>query len=318
LAEYIVKRLFLFVPTVILATMVVFTLMWIVPGDAAYAILAGDEGSYVDPDELTALREKLGIDRPIYVQYGDWLWNTLRGDFGEMTLARYPVMNELKRRFPVTMELAFMGVVMAFVVAVPLGAISAVKQDTWVDHISRVFTTTGIAMPSFWLAILVILFLEKVIGWLPPIRYAVLWDDPFLNLQQMVFPAIAIAFHDLAFIARLTRSSMLEVMHEDYVRTARAKGLAEWIVVGRHAMKNAMLPVLTASGYLFARLLGGTIIVETIFLVPGLGNLLVDSVAERDFITIQAIVVVVGVVVLIINLLVDMAYAWVDPRVRYA
>jgi peptide/nickel transport system permease protein len=172
-------------------------------------------------------------------------------------------------------------------------------------------------LPSFWIGLLVILFLSRIAGWLPPLGYEVLWENPWGNLQQMIFPALTIAFHDLAFIARLTRSSTLEVLREDYVRTARAKGLAEWVVVGRHVLKNAMLPVLTASGYLFARLMGGVIIIEVIFLVPGMGALLVDSVIDRDFMMIQAIVVIVGVVVLLVNLLVDMSYGWLDPRVRY-
>jgi len=206
---------------------------------------------------------------------------------------------------------------MAFVVAVPMGMISAVRQDTWPDYVCRLLTLIGIALPTFWLAILIIYFLAYVFDWLPPLGYATLWEDPILNLKQLFFPALAIAFHDLAFTARVTRSSMLEVLREDYVRTARSKGLRETIVLGRHALKNAILPVITVSGYQFARLLGGTIIIETIFAVPGLGAFLIESIIHRDFVVIQAVILLTAAVVLTLNLIIDLVYGMLDPRIRY-
>jgi peptide/nickel transport system permease protein len=215
------------------------------------------------------------------------------------------------------MELATMAIVLAVCAAVPLGVASAVKQDTGLDYASRIFSSIGIALPTFWLGILIVYALATFFDWLPPLDYATVWDDPLLNLQQLVLPALTLAFNDLDFTARVTRSSMLEVMREDYLRTARAKGLGELVVVARHALKNALLPVLTVSGYQFARLLGGVIIVESIFVVPGMGTLVIDSIVHRDFIVLQAIVLLVAVVVLVLNLLVDLSYGVLDPRVRY-
>jgi peptide/nickel transport system permease protein len=282
-------------------------------------ILAGGEGDSgsVSLEQLQQLRQTLGLDRPIYVQYASWLWNALRGDLGTSLWYKTPVWNQLKDRFLVTMELAVMAIVLAVCAAVPLGVTSAVKQDTGFDYLSRIFSSIGIALPTFWFGILIVYALATFFEWLPPLGYATVWEDPLLNLQQLILPALTLAFNDLAFMARVTRSSMLEVMREDYLRTARAKGLVEIRVIGRHALKNALLPVLTVSGYQFARLLGGVIIVESIFVVPGMGTLLIDSIIHRDFIVLQAIVLLIAAVVLILNLMVDLSYGVLDPRVRY-
>jgi len=318
-AKYAIRRALLFIPTLLVATILVFTLFWIVPGDPALTILAGGEGDSgsVTQEQLQQLRQTLGLDRPVYVQYATWLANVLRGDLGTSLWYKTPVWSHLKDRFLVTMELAVMAIFLAFCVAVPLGVVSAVKQDTGFDYVSRIFSSIGIALPTFWLGILIVYALASFFQWLPPLGYATVWDDPLLNLQQLIFPALTLAFSDLAFVARVTRSSMLEVMREDYLRTARAKGLRETLVIGRHALKNALMPVLTVSGYQFARLLGGVIIVESIFVVPGMGTLLIDSIIHRDFIVIQAIVLLVAVVVLILNLAIDLSYGVLDPRVRY-
>ena len=319
--QYAIRRLMLFVPTVILATMLVFALFWVVPGDAAYLILGGgddEDGAAVSVEQLAALRHDLGLDRPIYTQYGLWLWDVVRGDLGTSIWYKTPVLDELKTRFVVTMELAFLTLFLAVLVAIPLGVISAVRQDTPTDYGSRLFTLLGIAMPNFWLGILTIYGLAYFFNWLPPLRYADVWENPTTNLQQMVFPALVLATHDLAFLGRVTRSSMLEVLREDYVRTARSKGLKEMTVLGRHALKNAILPVVTISGSQFGRLLGGTIIVETIFVMPGMGALLVESISTRDFPVLQAVVLLIALVVLVLNLVVDLGYAWLDPRIRYS
>ena len=319
MGEYAIRRVLLFIPTLLAATVLVFALFWIVPGDPALTILAGGEGDSgtVSPEQLEQLRQTLGLNRPLYVQYASWLWSVLRGDLGMSLWYKTPVWEQLKDRFLVTMELALMAMLLAFWVAVPLGITSAVKQDTGFDYFSRVFSTIGIALPTFWLGILIVYALATFFQWLPPLGYATLWDDPLLNLQQLIFPALTLAFHDLAFTARVTRSSMLEVMREDYLRTARAKGLLEILVIGRHALKNALLPVVTVSGYQFARLLGGVIIVESIFVVPGMGTLLIDSIVHRDFIVIQAIVLLIAAVVLSLNLVIDLLYGVLDPRIRY-
>ncbi len=317
---YIIRRLLLFVPTILIVTIIIFMLMWIVPGDTAMLILTGtdpSEGGRVDLADIERLRAKLGLDRPVHIQYGDWIWHMVRGDLGESLWYQTPVMDELGARFITTMQLAVMGMGIAFLVAVPLGILSAVKQDTGLDYVSRIFALLGIAMPTFLIAIVVTYVLAYVFDWLPPLDYATLWENPLTNLQQMIFPALAIAFHDLAFTARVTRSSMLEVMRDDYVRTARSKGLNEFRVIGRHALKNAILPIITISGYQFGRLLGGVIIVEIIFLVPGVGTMLIDAIIHRDFVVIQAVVVLVAAVVMFLNLAIDLAYGLLDPRIRY-
>ena len=316
--QYALRRIGLFIPTLILTTLIVFVLFFLVPGDAALVILTGEEGAgAVTQEDIDRMRHELGLDRPIHIQYGSWIWGILRGDLGTSIWYQTPVIDELKDKFAVTLELAIFGIAMAFVMAIPLGIISAVKQDTWPDYVSRFLSLVGIALPTFWLSILMVYFLAYTFNWLPPLGYATLWEDPFLNLEQLFFPALAIAFHDLAFTARVTRSSMLEVLREDYMRTARAKGLKEMTVVGRHALKNAILPVITVSGYQFARALGGVIIVETIFVVPGLGRFVIESIIHRDFVVLQAVILLTAAVVLFLNLVIDMLYGVLDPRIRY-
>ena len=316
--QYALRRIGLFIPTLILTTLIVFVLFFLVPGDAALVILTGEEGAgAVTQEDIDRMRHELGLDRPIHIQYGSWIWGILRGDLGTSIWYQTPVIDELKDKFAVTLELAIFGIAMAFVMAIPLGIISAIKQDGWPDYVSRFLSLVGIALPTFWLAILMVYFLAYTFNWLPPLGYATLWEDPFLNLEQLFFPALAIAFHDLAFTARVTRSSMLEVLREDYMRTARAKGLKEMTVVLRHALKNAILPVITVSGYQFARALGGVIIVETIFVVPGLGRFVIESILHRDFVVLQAVILLTAAVVLFLNLVIDMLYGVLDPRIRY-
>ena len=319
MSQYLIRRLLLFIPTMLLATILVFALFSIVPGDAAVYLLTGeDAGGRVTNDDFERLREDLGLNRPIYVQYADWLWGVVRGDLGDSLYYGSPFGFELVERFARTFELAALAIVMAVVAAVPLGIISAMKQDSGLDYASRVVALLGIAMPTFWIGVLVIYGLVYGTGWLPPLEYAHLWVDPVQNLKLMLLPAAVIGFHDMAFTARVTRSAMLEVMREDYMRTARSKGLREWVIVGRHALKNAMLPVLTVSGYQFGRLLGGVIIVEQIFVVPGVGKFLIDAINHRDFPVIQGVILMTAAVVLLLNLIIDMLYGILDPRIRYS
>ena len=316
---YIVKRVLLFIPTLLLITIMVFALMRLVPGDPALLRLMGDTGeAQFSQQQLDDLRAHLGTDQPFIVQYGDWVWDMLRLDFGLSLYADDPISDDLKAKLPITAELVILAMLMAMVAAVPLGIYSAIKQDTWGDYASRFIAIAGIALPNFWVGILIVYFLVRFFDWLPPLGYVNLWDDPLTNLQQVIFPSIALGFYNMALIARVTRSSMLEVLRDDYIRTARSKGLAERVVIVRHALKNAFLPVLTISGWQFGRLIAGTVLIETIFLVPGMGKLLIDSIFHRDYTMIQSIVMVVTAVVLVLNLVVDLMYAWLDPRIRYA
>lgn len=291
--------------------------MSLIPGDPALAILSDGEGSYTQK-ELDDLRRELGTDRPIPVQYVDWVAGALRGDFGDSLWFHAPVMTELKNRIPRTLELAVLAIVLAVVLSVPLGILSAIRPDGLLDYVVRIFTLVGVSIPNFLAAILLILFLVRVFGWLPPLGYVELWNDRLTNLKQMAFPALALAFYDMAFIARVTRSSMMEILREDYMRTARAKGLSERVVLMRHGLKNASLPVLTISGWQFGRLFEGAVIIETIFLIPGMGRILIEAVFQYDYPMIQAVIVIIGVGILTINLGVDLLYALLDPRIRYS
>ena len=316
---YIIKRSLLFIPTLIIVTVLVFSILRIIPGDPALLILGGEEG---DDDftqqQLADLRAKLGTDKPIYVQYMVWVGNMLRGDFGTSYFYEGDqVFDDIVARLPVTVELGLLALLMASGVAIPMGVISAIKQDTIGDYATRVITIAGIALPNFWVAVMIIFFLILFFKWAPPLDYASPWEDPWTNFQQLIFPAFALGTSNMAFIARITRSAMLEVLHEDYIRTARSKGLKEATVIGRHALRNALLPVVTLTGYEFGRLISGTVIIEVIFLVPGMGRLLITSITQRDFPIIQAIIVLIAVVVLVLNLVLDLTYGWLNPRIRY-
>ena len=317
--NYITKRFVLFIPTLLIVTVVVFSILRVIPGDPALLILGGESGDDEFTEaQLDALRHKLGTDRNIIVQYGTWVGNMLKGDFGVSYFYEGDqVIDDLKMRIPTTVQLAVMALLLATVMAVPLGVISALKQDTVTDYITRIVSITGIATPNFWVAIMTIFFLVLFFNWAPPLAYVDPWEDPWVNFQQLIFPALALGTSNMAFITRITRSAMLEVLHEDYIRTARSKGLSEKIVIFRHALRNALLPVVTLSGYEFGRLISGTVIIEVIFLVPGMGRLLITSILHRDFPMIQATIVLIAVVVLVLNLVLDLFYAWLNPRIRY-
>ena len=316
--QYALKRLALIVPTVLLVTIIVFAVMRLIPGDPALVILSDGDASFTQ-EELDALRQELGTDRPIPVQYVEWIGGLVQGDLGESIWRKgRPVWDLLGPRVPRTLQLAIMAMVIAVGIAVPLGVLSAIKPDSPLDFISRVVTLVGISLPTFFAGVLVVLFLSRGFGWLPPLGYVELWEDPWTNIRQMFLPALVLGFYDMAFIARVTRSSMMEIIREDYMRTARAKGLGEQVVLVRHGLKNAVLPILTISGWQFGRLFGGTVIIESIFRIPGIGTLLIETVFQRDFPTIQAIIVVIALSIVVINLLVDLLYGWLDPRIRYA
>ncbi len=320
--RYILKRLLLMIPTLFGAAVLVFTLLRLIPGDTCELRLAGS-GGYFDQSALDICRHEMGIDQPKLVQFWHFIWGIVRFDFGKSMWTGQPIVSEMAMRFQLSMEIAIVATIVAIVVAVPLGTISAVKQNTWIDYMVRAISIAGIAMPSFWLGILIILGLligtQYFLGtpWMPPITYTPIWVDPMKNLALIVWPAIATGYRYSAVATRMTRSAMLEVLREDYVRTARAKGLFEKLIIRRHALKNAMLPVITVIGIEFAFLIGGLVVTEQVFNLNGLGKLFVESVTNNDYSMTQALVMLVVMIFLFVNLLVDILYAWLDPRIRY-
>jgi peptide/nickel transport system permease protein len=314
---YIVRRILLMIPTLLGAVTLIFLLMRLLPGDVALYILGSGESSDVNKQALQQIRQELGLDQPLIVQYGRWLWGAVRLDFGNSYWTRQPVMEELKRRYPITVNLALMSLLLGTLIAIPVGVLSAVRQDTLADYAARVFVIAGLSLPNFWLAILIILGLVYYFQWLPPLNYAPFWVDPWLNFKQLVFSALVTGYRLSAIGARMTRSSILEVLRDDYVRTARAKGLGELVVVLKHALRNALLPVITIIGLELLTLLGGLVVIETVFTIPGIGRYLVDAITHRDYPSIQALVFMIAVLVVTVNLLVDIIYGFLDPRIRY-
>ncbi len=313
---FLARRLLLMIPTLIGATMLVFLIMRIVPGDIAFALLAGEQGAAeVDPATLEKLREELGLNRTLVAQYWDWVSGLPLGDLGDSMWNRLPVGDEIWHRFPLTIQIAIMAVAMGFVAGVPLGIMSALKHNTWIDHVSRITAVIFLAFPSFWLGLLILLITVRAFHWMPPLGHHNLWEEPFTNMKQLIFPSLVLASHQMALVARMTRSTMLEVLREDYIRTARAKGLAEPLVIWRHVMKNSMIPVITLVSVSVGRLLAGTVVMETVFTVPGIGSFLIHSITVRDYTATQAVIFLLAGAFVLINLIVDISYGWLDPRI---
>jgi peptide/nickel transport system permease protein len=315
---YILKRLLAFIPTVIMVSMIAFILLRLVPGDPAVAVLLGPTGDAdFTEEELIAVRAEMGTDRPLHTQYLTWVGGMLRGDMGKSLMYNQTVADAIKRRVSLTAELGIGAILVGIIFALPLGIISALKQNTWIDYVCRALAITGVTIPLFVMAILIVFLLVVVFEWKPALGFAQIWQDPWTNFQQIIFPIIALSVTRIGYLARITRSAMLDVLREDYVRTARAKGLKEQLVIIRHALKNAMLPVLTLTGLQFAVLLGGTVIIEAIFLLPGTGSLLLEALFNRDYTMVQGVVMMMTGAILLINLTVDLMYGWFDPRIRY-
>src|SRR5581483_5180918 len=317
MARYFVKRLLLMIPTLLGVAVFVFVLLRVLPGDVVEMRFASGQNVYLDQKLLDQERAKLGLDQPLWRQFLDYMGGLLRLDLGRSMWTESPINEEIKLRFALSLQLALMPTVVATLLAVPLGVLAALRQNTWVDYVVRVFSIAGLAVPSFWLGILLILGLLVVFHWLPPMVYTPLWVDPRQNLAQLIWPALAVGYRYSAVATRMTRSAMLEVLREDYIRTARAKGLWQRLILSRHALKNAMLPVLTVVALEFAFLMGGLVVTEQVFNLNGLGNLFVESVAHRDYTLTQALVLLVAFVFIFVNFLVDLAYAWIDPRIRF-
>ena len=323
MSKYIIKRLFMMIPTLVGAAIFVFFLLRLVPGDVCELRLAGT-GLYADPAEIALCQKNLGLDQPLFVQFLQFLWGYLVFDLGDSMWTGHPVVHEIALRFELSLQVAIMATAVAVLIAIPFGVISAVKQNTWIDYVVRGFSIAGIAMPSFWLGILIILGLlivtQELFGtpWMPPIAYVPIWQDPMDNLSQLIWPAVATGYRYSAVATRMTRSALLEVLREDYVRTARAKGLVEKVIINRHALKNALLPVVTIIAIEFAFLMGGLVVTEQVFNLNGLGKLFVESVGNQDFNMTQQLVMLVVVIFVFTNLFIDVLYAWLDPRIRYS
>ncbi|MBI2906130.1 MAG: ABC transporter permease [Chloroflexi bacterium] len=317
--RYIARRLLLVPLVLFLVSLVIFVLIHALPGDIALVILAGGgDAGMVSEEALAALREKLGTDQPLWVQYGAWMGGLLTLNPGLSLWTGEPVAGEVLTKLLVTLQLALMAIAVSWLIALPLGVLSALRQDTWIDYIFRVLSIGGLVMPEFWTGVLIILFLSTWFGWVPPLGYARFIDDPMRNLSQLLWPVLALGYRLAALLSRMIRSSLLEVVREDYIRTAWAKGLREQVITYRHAMKNAILPVVTVSGNHIGYLLGGAVVMELIFNLPGLGRLLVDSVFHRDYPVVQIIVLAMALVFMLVNLAVDLLYGWLDPRIRYS
>jgi peptide/nickel transport system permease protein len=301
----------------------VFLLMRLIPGDICVVRLGSGGGTF-DERAVAACHAELGLDRPILLQFFDFIWGLCRFDFGTSMWSGKPVSYEIAARFPISLEIAILATVVAVAVAIPFGTISALKQNSVTDLVVRVIAIAGLATPGFWLGILIILAILNIsqiafgAPWMPPIDYVPLWKDPVRNLSMAIWPAIAVGYRTSAVTMRMTRSAMLEVMREDYIRTARAKGLIERIVVNRHALKNALLPVVTLIGIESAFLIGGLVVTEQVFNLNGIGRLLVQAVQNQDYTLTQALVMLTVAVFVFTNTAVDMLYAWLDPRIRYA
>jgi len=312
---YLIQRLLATLPTVLGVVTLAFLLIHIAPGDPAELMLGDYTG--VTPQVLADMRERLGLDRPLPLQYVSYVTSVLRGDLGRSFRTNRPVLSEIATQTPFTLVLAAAGVAVAVLLGVPSGIVTALRRNTTVDYITTTVTMVWLASPSFWFAILLIYFLSYKLGWFP-VFGAGTWGDWRSLAIHLVLPAAAIGVRSAALISRMTRSSMLEVLHQDYVRTARAKGLADWAVVYRHALRNAAIPVITIIGLDIAYLLGGAVVTETVFARPGLGKLVVDAIYSRDYPTVQGAIMVFAMGILIVNLLVDLSYAVVDPRIRYS
>jgi peptide/nickel transport system permease protein len=325
--RYIARRVLMFIPVLIGVSVIIFTLMRVVPGDVALMILIGPEGDgEVDEEAYQRLREELGLNEPLFIdvtnpargsQYGAWVSGLAYGNWGDSIRTDTPVLSEISRRFPLTFEMATLTVLISILIALPLGILMAMRQDSILDYVLRVVSIGGIAMPSFWTGALMLLFMTIWFRYIPPLGYQHFWDNPWANIQQVIWSSLALGYLLSSVVARMTRSTLLEVLRQDYIRTAWAKGLTERVVITRHALKNAFLPIVTLIGLYYAALIGGTVIMENIWNLPGLGRSLIESINFRDYPMVQGLIMIFAFIILCANLFVDLTYAWLDPRVRY-
>ena len=316
MSQYIFKRLLLMIPTLFGVALLVFFLLRVAPGDIVELKYAGS-GTFAPKEALDRERAQLGLDRPLAQQFASWIAGIAYFDFGTSMWTGRPITEEIKIRLELSVQLALMATLVAVLIAIPAGTLAALKQDTWIDYLVRIVSIGGLALPSFWLGIVIILGFLIFFKWMPPLTFTSFWVDPWANLTQMIWPALAVGYRYSAMATRMTRSAVLEVLREDYVRTARAKGLLERAVVIKHALRNALLPVVTVIGLEFAFLIGGLVVTEQVFNLNGIGMLFVESITHRDYTMTQALVLLVSFAFIFMNLLIDLLYAYLDPRIHY-
>lgn len=311
--KLLLQRLLLLIPTLLLVSIAVFGMVRAVPGDVISILLAEQKLAGNEREELAA---KLGLDKPIVIQYVDWVSGVVRGDLGESLFTGHPVREDISEKFKVTAFLAILATIISLVIAIPIGAIAALRQGSILDYFSRSFALLGISLPNFWVGVAIIMYGSLWFRYAPPLRYASVESDPLLLARQLFLPALVLGWSMAGVVMRMVRTALLEVLRDDFIRTARAKGLRERVILWRHAMKNAMIPVITISGIQLAALFGGTVVIESVFNIPGVGRLLVESVALRDYPVVQGIALVMTVLVLLVNLAIDISYRYLDPRIR--
>ena len=316
MGRYIIRRLVVAMPSLLIVTILIAGLIRLQPGDVVMAMLS--EAGYLTDDEIKVMREELGLHRSFPVQYADWITGVLRGDLGESLWTRRDVLETLATRSRVSVQLALMAMAVAVLAAVPLGILSAVRQNTWMDYVARMFSITGLSVPDFFLATMLLYVLSVWVGWLPNFGYTPPWEDPWANVQAFIFPALIVGYRFSAISARMTRSAMLEVLRQDYVRTARSKGLLERVIIVKHALRNALIPVVTIMGSQLSFLLGGLVIIEVVFSLPGVGTMGFEAIQVRDYPVVQGVVLFTALLFIGTNLLVDLSYAVIDPRIRYS
>jgi peptide/nickel transport system permease protein len=314
--RYVISRLLYTIPTLLGVAVLVFFMLRVVPGDVVEVKLRADGGT-VTQEMVDNERKRLGLDKPLMVQFGEWMVGVVTLNFGNSMWTERPVMEEIRLRLELSLQVAIMATIIAVLIAIPLGTMAALFRDTWIDYATRIITIGGLSIPSFWFGMLIMLSLLGFFNWLPPITFTPIYVDPVANLTQLIWPALAVGYRYCAVVARMIRSSLLEVLNEDYIRTARAKGVYEKLVISRHALRNALLPAITVIGLEFTFLIGGLVVTEQVFNLNGIGQLFVQSVSRNDFTLIQGMVMLIAAFYVFVNLAVDLLYAVFDPRIRY-
>jgi len=318
--EYLIRRLLFGALTVFIVSALIFALLRIAPGDVALLIAeanSGGEGIDVSEEDLEEIREMLGLNDPLHIQYFSWIKGFFVGDWGDSLFTGRDVFEEFKLKFPVTLELVIFSQIIAIALGLPAGILMALKQNSWIDYVIRVLSLAGLSLPSFWSATLLLLGGAYFFMWNPQLGSFPLTEEPWQNIQQFFWPALMLGYISAATKARMMRSTMLEVLRQDYIRTAKAKGLTQYVVTARHALKNAFIPVITVIGITTALSLGGSVVMERVFSMPGLGGFILEGMLSRDFPIVQSIVLFFAMAVIFVNLLIDISYGWFDPRVRY-
>lgn len=317
MGSYIIRRILMSLAVVLLITIIIFFGMRLLPGDPIYMLLNPSEIQSFTPEQLTAIRHEAGIDRPLFIQYFDWLGGVFQGDLGQSILTKTSASEEISKRIPVTAHLGILAFILGITIGVTLGVISAVKRATWLDTIVTVFANIGITIPVFWLGIMLILLFGVQLKWLPTMGYTSPIDDFTLSTKQIIMPVLCLAIFPIASNARQARSSLLEILHQDYIRTAWSKGLSPRVVILKHALRNGLIPIVTLAGMGIPSIIGGSVLVEQVFNIPGMGRMAVNALFQRDYPYVQAVTLVIAVAVVLSNFLVDLSYGWLDPRIRY-